>query len=141
VIRTAARQALLLAAAALLPAIAQGLYFRDRVSLRQPPSGDEVTVTEAQRWEKIAMWIDARPADEFKAGHVPGALPLNTDEWDRLLPEVLDRWTPDRKLVVYCSKQTCGASREVARRLRDEAGLKNVFVLRGGWEAWQESPK
>lgn len=100
-----------------------------------------MTVTEARRWGTTVMWIDARPADEFQAGHVPSALPLNTDEWDRLLPEVLNRWSPGRKLVVYCSKQTCGASREVARRLKDEAGLKNIFVLSGGWEAWQDSPK
>jgi len=38
--------------------------------------------------------------------------------------------------VVYCSSLNCNASREVARRLRDEAQLKNVFVLEGGWEEW-----
>jgi rhodanese-related sulfurtransferase len=141
VIRTAARQALLLAAVALLPAIAQGLYLRDRVLWRQPPAGNEVTVADTRQWGGSVMWIDARPADEFNLGHIPEALPLNTDEWDKLLPEVLNKWSPDRKLVVYCSKQTCGASREVARRLKDEAGLKNVFVLTGGWESWQESMK
>jgi rhodanese-related sulfurtransferase len=141
VIKTAARQALLLAALALLPAIAQGLYLRDRVSWQKPPAGDEVTVAEAKQWGNAVMWIDARPEDEFTAAHIPGALLLNTEEWDKLLPEVLNSWAPDRKLVVYCSKQTCGASRDVARRLHDEAQLKNVLVLSGGWEAWQESSK
>jgi rhodanese-related sulfurtransferase len=140
VIKTAARQALLLAALALLPAIAQGLYLRDRISWTQRNAGDEVSVAEARRWDNV-MWIDARPTDEFAAGHITNAVQLNTDEWDTLLPQVLNQWTPDRRLVVYCSKQSCGASREVARRLRDEAGLKNVFVLGGGWEAWQESLK
>jgi rhodanese-related sulfurtransferase len=141
VIRTAARQALLLAALALLPAMGQAWYLRDRVSWQRPPAADEVTVAEARRWGEVVMWIDARPEEEFTAGHIPGALLLNTEGWDALLPEVLNSWCPGRKLVVYCSKQTCGASREIARRLRDEAQLKDVFVLNGGWEAWQESPK
>jgi rhodanese-related sulfurtransferase len=141
VIRQAARQAFLLGALALLPAIGQAWYMRDRVSWQKPPAGDEVTVTEARRWGDAVIWIDARPEDEFRAAHIPGALLLNTEGWDTLVPQVLNQWAPDRKLVVYCSKQTCGASREVARRLRDEAGLRNVHVLGGGWEAWQESLK
>jgi len=139
--RKATRQALLLLGLALLPAIGQALYLRDRVFWQQPAAADEATVAQAEGWGRAALWIDARPDEEFAAGHVAGALPLNTEEWDKLLPQVLNSWSPDRKVVVYCSKQTCGASREVARRLRDEAGLKNVFVLTGGWEAWQESTK
>jgi rhodanese-related sulfurtransferase len=141
VISTAARQALLLAALALLPAIGQGWYLRDQVSWQRPPTGDEVTVAEARRWGNVVMWVDARPKEEFTAGHIPDALLLNTENWDNLLPQILNSWAPDRRLIVYCSKRTCGASREVARRLRDEVQLKNVFVLNGGWEAWQESSK
>ena len=138
-IQKLARQAVLLLVLALLPALAQALYFGNRISWQHPIRGDEVSVAEARQWGKVAIWIDARPQEEFLAGHVPGALALNTQEWEQLLPQVLNRWAPDRKLVIYCSKQTCGASQEVARRLRDEAGLKNVFVLSGGWEAWQDS--
>jgi rhodanese-related sulfurtransferase len=139
VIRAGARQALILVAIALLPALAHGLYFRDRVSWLERPAADEVTVSQAKEWGKDVMWVDARPSAEFSAAHVPEAFLLNTDEWDARRGEVLNHWSPGRKIVVYCSKQNCGASREVARRLRDEAGLKNVFVLGGGWEAWQES--
>jgi rhodanese-related sulfurtransferase len=139
--RRAAGQALLLVLFALLPAIGQAIYFRDRVSWQKPPSGDEVTVEQAKGWGKTVMWIDARPEEEYVAGHVPDALLLNTEQWDKLLPQVLDNWSPDRKLVVYCSQKTCGASQEVARRLKDEAGLNSVYVLQGGWEAWQQGSK
>ena len=40
-------------------------------------------------------------------------------------------------IVVYCSSKKCHSSEEVARRLREEVGLKTVYVLRGGWEAWK----
>jgi rhodanese-related sulfurtransferase len=55
-----------------------------------------------------------------------------------LLPQFLTAWSPEKKVVVYCSAQSCNAAREVAKRLRDEAQLKNVFVLEGGWEEWRK---
>jgi rhodanese-related sulfurtransferase len=140
VIKTAAGQALWLLAFAVLPALGQIAHFRDRIPW-QKPSGDEVTLEQAREWSGTVLWIDARPEEEFAAAHVPGALLLNTEQWDKLLPKVLDSWSPRRKVVVYCSKQTCGASEEVARRLRDEAGLKDVYVLRDGWEGWQQGAK
>jgi rhodanese-related sulfurtransferase len=132
------RQALLLLALASLPAIGEALYLGDRVSWQAPPAADEVTVVQANEWGEAVMWLDARPKSDFAIAHIPGALPLSAEDWDQQLAQVLNSWSPDRKIVVYCSKQTCGASREVARRLHEEAGLGNVFVLRGGWEAWQQ---
>ena len=133
------RQILLLFGLALLPALGEAVYFRDRVSWTQPPKQNEITVSQARRLTGALMWIDARPDEEFAIGHIPGAKLLNAEHWDRLLPGVLNAWTPGQKLIVYCSKQNCGASDEVARRLREEANLENVLVLEGGWEAWQNS--
>jgi rhodanese-related sulfurtransferase len=134
---TLVRQAFVLAALALVPALGQAIYFRDKVSWESsvPPS-EMVTVTQARAWQKNAIWVDARPDDEFARDHVPGALSLNEDRWHELLPQFLAVWSPEKKVVVYCSSKSCNASREVARRLRKEAQLPNVFVLQGGWEAW-----
>ena len=82
------------------------------------------------------MWVDARSADDYEAEHVPGALLLNLESWDELFPKFLDQWTPEKKVVVYCSAATCELSREVAERLRTN-GISSVFVLKGGWEAWK----
>jgi len=95
-----------------------------------------VTVAQARAWGGNAIWVDARPDNEFARDHVPGALSLNEDRWNELLPQFLAAWSQEKKVVVYCSSQSCNASREVARRLRNEAQLKNVFVLEGGWEEW-----
>lgn len=83
-----------------------------------------------------AIWIDARPDDDFANDHVPGAISLNEDRWNELLPQFLAVWTPEKKIIVYCSSLSCNSSREVAHRLRKEAQLSDVFVLEGGWEAW-----
>jgi rhodanese-related sulfurtransferase len=133
----AIRQALILIALASLPAIGEGFYFRDRMSWESPiPASELVTVDQAKTWGETALWIDARPDEDFARDHVPGAFSLNEDRWNELLPQFLPNWSPDKKVVVYCSAESCNAARDVAKRLRDEAQLKSVFVLNGGWEAW-----
>jgi len=136
------RQALILVALAFLPGIGQAIYFRDKVSWKLPvPASEMVTVVQARAWGENAIWIDARPDEEFARDHVPGALSLNEDRWNELLPQFLAVWSPEKKIVVYCSSQSCNASREVAHRLRNQAQppMQNVFVLEGGWEEWLNS--
>jgi len=133
---------MVLIALAFVPAIGQAVYFRDKVSWQSPvPSSELVTVAQARAWDANAIWVDARPDEEFARDHVPGAVSLNEDRWNELLPQFLATWSPDKKVVVYCSSQSCNASREVAKRLRDEAQLKNVFVLQGGWEEWLKNKR
>jgi len=134
---SAVRQALLLVALAFMPAIGEAIYFRNKVSWQSPiPAAELVRVDQARSWGDNVIWVDARPDNEFERDHIPGAILLNEDHWNELLPQFLGQWSPERKVVVYCSAQSCNASREVAKRLRDEAQLKNVFVLDGGWEGW-----
>ena len=136
------RQALVLIALAFLPGIGQAVYFREKVSWHSPiPASEMVTLTQARAWGENAIWVDARPDEEFQRDHVRGAILLNEDRWNELLPLLLEKWSPEKRVVVYCSSQSCSASREVARRLRHEAQLKNVFVLQGGWEEWLKSKK
>ena len=139
---SAVRQALLLIALALVPAVGEALYFRGKVSWQSPiPASELVTVNQARSWGDNVIWVDARPDNEFERDHIPGAILLNEDRWNELLPQFLGQWSSERKIIVYCSAQSCNASREVAKRLRDEAQLKNVFVLDGGWEEWLKDKK
>jgi rhodanese-related sulfurtransferase len=130
---SALRQGIVILALALIPAVAAGLWHPKRPAW---PS-DEVTVATAERWNPL--WIDARPAADFARAHVPGALSLNEDQWEVSIGAVLDQWDPNRKVVVYCSSLSCQLSHDVARRLRQDMDMQNVFVLQGGWEAWQRS--
>ena len=134
----------LLAAAALVPAVGEAIYFRDRVSWQSPISASElVTVDQASAWGGNAIWVDARPDADFAREHVPGAVSLNEDRWNELLPQFQSIWSPEKKVVVYCSAESCNAAREVAERLRKSTQLpmQNVFVLEGGWEAWVKTKK
>jgi rhodanese-related sulfurtransferase len=138
----AVREALILVALACLPAIGEGIYFRDKISWQSPiPASELVTVDQARAWGGGAIWLDARPDEEFARDHVPEAFSLNEDHWNELLPQFLPNWSPGKKVVVYCSAASCNAARDVAKRLRDEAQLKDVFVLQGGWEEWVKKSK
>ena len=138
----AVREGLLLIAFAFLPAIGEGIYFRDKISWQSPiPASELVTVDQVRAWGDGAIWVDARPDEEFARDHVPGAFSLNEDRWNELLPQFLPNWSPGKKVVVYCSAESCNAAREVAKRLRDEAQVTDVFVLQGGWEEWLKSRK
>ncbi|HEY4256461.1 MAG TPA: rhodanese-like domain-containing protein [Candidatus Udaeobacter sp.] len=131
------RQALILAAFALLPGVGQAIYFRDKISWQSPiPRSELVSVAQARAWGENVIWVDARPDQDFARDHVPGALSLNEDRWNELLPQFLDGWSPGKRVVVYCSAESCDLAREVAERLRKEAQIPDVFVLEGGWEAW-----
>ena len=133
------RQLLLLLGVAFIPAIGQAILYRHATSWSQPPlDSAPVSLNQAEAWGSSVLWVDARNDEAFDRGHIPGAVQLNEDRWDDLLRGMLTAWAPERKVVVYCSRQTCNVSHEVAERLRKEGGLTNVYVLQGGWEAWQK---
>lgn len=98
-----------------------------------------VTVGQVSAWEGDILWVDARSVHQKEteiASKVPvNALHLNEDTWGEQITLVLDAWRPEIKLVVFCNAKTCNASREVARRLREEIGLPEVYYLLGGVEA------
>lgn len=136
----AIRQALILVTLALFPAAGQAIYFRNKAPWESRVSASEmVTVEQARSLGDAVTWVDARPTEEFERDHIPGAISLNEDSWNELLPQLLGQWSPDKRVVVYCSAQSCNAAAEVARRLREEAGLSNIFVLQGGWEEWAKT--
>jgi rhodanese-related sulfurtransferase len=135
--KSAARQAATLLVIALIPSVGSAFY-HIRVKSWPVPSENSVPLSDVQHWGKQVLWVDARSETEYAAGHIPGAFLLNLDQWNQLLPSLLQVWEPDKIVVVYCSSLSCQASREVAEKLRDEVGLQSVFVLRGGWEAWRQ---
>ncbi len=136
------RQTVALVGLAFLPAIGHAVYERGRIQWdAQALSEHEVTLEQTREWGDSVLWVDARPDAQFAEQHIPGAISLNEDRWNELFPQMMAAWSPEKRVVVYCSTQTCALSHQVARRLRDEAGLTDVYVLHGGWEKWLEANK
>lgn len=81
-----------------------------------------------------ALFVDARPAFDFGAGHIRGAvsLPLKDFSAGAAILELIPREQP---LVTYCDGEDCNSSILLAAKL-DSAGYKNVKVFFGGWKEW-----
>jgi rhodanese-related sulfurtransferase len=102
-----------------------------------PLAPDEVRTATARSWGKDVIYVDARSKERFDAGHIDGAVLLNHESWEALVPKFLDAWDPDKKVVVYCDGEGCDAARSVAERMRRDLQVPNIYVLKGGWPEWQ----
>ena len=111
--------------------------------VQEPLRDDEVSMQAIQeRWKGDVLWIDARIQEQFDAGHVPGALLLNEQKFDEQLFGHLDTLQANTKpVIIYCSAAKCEASRHVLERLKQTLPVENVFVLKGGWQAWKAAGK
>lgn len=101
----------------------------------------EVTWATVRDWRGLVLFVDARNAAAYQRQHIPGALSLSERGWEGLLEALVTAWRPAGRVVAYCDDQGCEASQSVARRLRRELGVNDVFVLKGGWRAWLEAQK
>ncbi len=88
---------------------------------------------------KSAIFLDARPPDEYKQGHIPGALNFYADDFEKMAPQVLPL-LPDktREIVAYCHGTSCDLSIHLAQKL-SEQGYTNVKVFFGGWPEWKKA--
>ncbi len=97
-------------------------------------------VTARRFWDAGgAVIVDARPADEYAAGHIPGAVNLPFDDVQKIpnLAKSLD--TRGRAVVItYCGGGTCELSKDLAKALI-EAGHRKVLVYMGGLPGWQQA--
>jgi rhodanese-related sulfurtransferase len=99
---------------------------------------EEIKAAEAKdRLDKGALFLDARPVAFYEMSHIPGALPLPEDDFDKAFTRIEPRLRSSLDIVVYCSGFGCEASHLVARKLK-ERGIPAV-VLSEGWPAWEEA--
>lgn len=130
------RQAFLIALIALVPATVSGLV-QLKWRKEEPLEPGEVRAATVRLWADRVTFVDARPLQRYRAGHLPGAIPLNADQWDVQIERFLNEWDPEKTIVVYCDGGECTDSHAIAAKLRDEMQIPNVYVLKGGWVAWQ----
>jgi rhodanese-related sulfurtransferase len=75
--------------------------------------------------------IDVRAEDDYRKGHIPGAINLPQEKWDTL--EGLSKNKPN---ILYCYSQVCHLAATAAREFAAKG--YPVIELEGGWEEWKE---
>ena len=96
----------------------------------------------AEKWHGEVFWIDARIAAQFETEHVPGAVSLNEQNFGQALFEQIETLQDLKKpVIIYCDSEKCDASRKIKEQLLQRVPLENVFILKGGWQAWRLAQK
>lgn len=87
-----------------------------RVFLEQPESMEAVESDDLLRRVRsgAVTVLDVRPAEEYRAGHIPGALSVPLDELKRCLKGL----PKDREIVAYCRGPYCVMAIEAVKTLR-----------------------
>jgi rhodanese-related sulfurtransferase len=80
-----------------------------------------------------AMLIDARPVEEYAAGHLPGAISMPVDELARRLDEL----PRSRMIVAYCRGPYCVLADDVLTVLSEQG--RKVARLEEGVAEWQQA--
>jgi rhodanese-related sulfurtransferase len=105
-------------------------------------NGYPTPITLGQLQEALAaggiVAVDARDADSYAEGHLPGALSLPLEEAEARLEAFRLRVDPATALAVYCNGYGCPDSFDLAIKLI-AAGYASVAVFEGGLPEWRDA--
>ena len=101
----------------------------DPVIRTVPPTEAYALIDEMGQRPEFVI-IDVRRPDEFAAGHIPGAVNIDSAAF----PEYITGLDPGGVYVVYC--QRGGRSAGVCTMMQ-EAGFGEVYEIEGGISAWK----
>lgn len=99
----------------------------------------EIPVDAAEQAIRDAdVLVDVREADEFAAGHLPGAIHISRGLLEFRFSGMPALQSRDLKIVLYC--KTSGRAALAAAALHD-MGYLNVQSIAGGFDAWVAAGK
>lgn len=76
--------------------------------------------------------LDVRTPEEFKTGHIEGAININF--YSKFFNKAVNKIDRKSSLYVYCKS---GSRSEGAVKVLKRLGFKNIFNLKGGIQSWQ----
>ena len=99
----------------------------------------EVPIDQADEAIRLAdVLIDVREADEYQAGHIPGAIHASRGVLEFKLSSTPALTSRDLKVVLYCKPS--GRAALAACAMRD-MGYLQVQSIAGGFDAWAAAGK
>ncbi len=120
------------------PVVPDSLLFQSNTTTT--PADTILTVTYEQVLKLLqdpqVLFVDARPPEEYEAGHIDNAVNIYALEFEDHIPQILE-WDPDQLIIVYCGGGTCELSHDLAQDLKN-FGFTRVFVYSGGWQEWSQ---
>lgn len=90
-----------------------------------------ISLKQANQVYRRGILLDVRPADEYQAGHIQGAVNIPLP----VLKNRLDQLPKDRQIIVYCRGRLC-ANSNIATQLLNDKGF-NAYSLNSSYYDWQ----
>jgi len=89
-----------------------------------------------QQLKKDNSWVilDVRTADEFKEGHIKGAINIDIRQPDAL--NKIDKLNHNAKYLVHC--RTNHRSKIAVDHMA-QSGFKTVYQMTDGWNGWSQN--
>ena len=82
--------------------------------------------------EPDAVFLDVRTPEEFKEGHIPGAVLINF--FDENFKEQVEDLDKDKPVYIYCRS---GNRSQKAGKILTEMGFKEVYDIEKGYQGWE----
>ncbi len=100
--------------------------------------GTEISLEAAAGHYKrgTAVFADARPEGQFRAGHIEGAINLDPDLFDQWSETVFSRIPAEATIITYCDGERCTLSLQLSEKL-NWLGYEKVVHLKNGWSLWK----
>ncbi len=90
---------------------------------------DDITIEELENLRKKGVKIiDVRSPQEYKEGHIDGAISIPEYE---IKKEIIDKINPKEEIIVYCSS---GQRSKKAKDKLERLGYEKVYNLYNGWQ-------
>ncbi len=83
-----------------------------------------------------AVFLDARSPDDYRKGHIKGAISVPVGEFDSAVSELKSKYHSDTFFITYCSGRYCEDSHVLAQKLFEQ-GYFEVSVFIDGLPAWE----
>lgn len=89
--------------------------------------------------DQKAIVVDARAEIYYRLAHIPGALPLPRNEFDKYYQKYLTVLDANKNqfVLIYCDGHSCKDSELVANAL-SRLGYTKLAIFGGGWYSWTE---
>jgi len=84
------------------------------------------------------LFVDSRHQDDYRKGHVKGAIFLEPAEKEERFPVVQALLPENGLLILYCYGPECDMAEQVAGFLA-QLGYKNMMIMTAGFRLWEKA--
>ena len=95
------------------------------------------TATAKELFDRGVIFVDVRNADDYKYGHIPGAIHVNVRD-SNFEAEFVKVAKKDQEIVIYCRGSSCTRS-PLAISKAMHLGFEKLYYFKEGYPGWESA--